>query len=361
MGGTSEHRTNSATPGAGTFDPGPRGTPSARMGGRELSPLGSLARQALGCDLLTVIDIGARGRLLPAFEPIAEATHIVGFEPDEPAAEELERVRHAPWAEMSVVRGAVSGVTEERTLYRTRRPSLSSLLRPTVEGEADWEVVEILDVPARTMADWVDAGELPPTCDYLKLDVQGAEHEILSSVPEDLWEGLAGIEVECRFRRHYSGQRHALEVVDLVRVRGFEVATLHPVFRGGQVVDRRAGGPATARTLSHADVLCVRPTTWPGTRPDPRRAAAALLLVHAVHGLWQEAREVVSCYLPELSDAVQACLPRDESPVSWRVAVLVRSLQLVFAPTRARRFDLAAEALRVDGPSSSWRLSAPKL
>lgn len=198
-------------------------------------------------------------------------------------------------------------------------------------------------------------------CDYLKLDVQGAEHEILSAVPDDLWEGLAGVEVECRFRRHYAGQRHALDVVDLVRVRGFEVATLHPVFRGGQVVDRRAGGPATARTLSHADVLCVRPIDWPETTPDPRRAAAALLLVHAVHGLWQEAREVASCYLPELSGAVQACLPRDESPVSWRLAVLVRALQLVVAPSRSRRFDLADEALRVEGPSSSWRLSAPKL
>jgi hypothetical protein len=47
--------------------------------------------------------------------------------------------------------------------------------------------------------------------------------------------------------------------------------------------------------------------------------------------------------------------------VRWRLRVVAQALRLLIRPSRAERLALAERALRVDGPSFTWRLSAPKL
>jgi FkbM family methyltransferase len=323
----------------------------------------TLARLALGEGHLTVVDIGARGHLHPLFEPVAPVTRVVGFEPDPAEAARLRSDARAPWLDVTVAEGAVTGYTGPRRLYLTRRRDLSSLLAPTTMGSRDWQVEEVREIDGRSVSDWLADGCFPAECDYLKIDAQGAEYEILASLPDEVWSHLSAIEVECRFLQHYHGQRHVIDVLTLVRDRGFEVAALHPVYQGGQSVDRSDDGPPTRRTLSHCDALCVRPLSWPGEAlvRDRDHAAAALLLSYAVHGYWQQGRRVAHMYLPEILPAVDACLPRREHPLRWRVAVLARTLRLLARPSRSGRFDLAEAALRIDGAGSTWRLSAPKL
>jgi hypothetical protein len=106
----------------------------------------------------------------------------------------------------------------------------------------------------------------------------------------------------------------------------------------------------------------MRPPSWPHDAPAGQDwAAAVLLLAHAVNGFWEQARCLAQRYVPAALQDIDACLPRREHPLRWRMRVMARVLRLLVRPSRAERFALADLALRVDGPNSRWRLSAPKL
>lgn len=173
-----------------------------------------------------LIDIGARGgmqnkwRLYAGIAPLT----VVFVEPDK--AESARLIEKHPGA--VVVAAALGATAGQRTLYLTADPGCSSLLRPSARGmasDAGWRLA-----PAGTetvtveRADTALAGFAP---DFLKIDTQGTEFEILHGFGA-LLADVCAIEVECELFPLYDGQPLLADVLAFLDAAGFRLVAMRP-------------------------------------------------------------------------------------------------------------------------------------
>jgi FkbM family methyltransferase len=196
---------------------------SARLRRRFLLSLSS------GRPPLTIVDVGAN--------PIAQAPYadlladggcrVVGFEPQ---AEAFERLQASRSAHETYVRAAVgkpgparlrvypsSGFT---SLYPLHAPSLAYLGR--FGRNLGRERIEEVELRALDEIDEVDR------IDLLKMDVQGAERDILESGRKKLAQAVAVIP-EMRFHRLYAGEPLMGELDQALRAQGFVLHKFLPL------------------------------------------------------------------------------------------------------------------------------------
>lgn len=214
----------------------------------------SVLSRALGTPGALLVDAGARGGINERWAPYAEVVRALAFDPDEHAVEPAPNVELVPVA--------LGGRAAERTLYVCRLPGCSSLLRPNADALAgfpraltrSFDVVSQRSVTTRTLDEVLhERGERGP--DFLKLDVQGAELEILEGASRTL-EPVKLVEVEVELVPLYEGQPLFFDVHAFLAARGF---TLIGLRRSSW---RRADEEGVARgvaggQLVHADALYV--------------------------------------------------------------------------------------------------------
>jgi FkbM family methyltransferase len=194
---------------------------------------------------LTLVDVGARNGVISLAE-IARFTDAVGFEPNPREFAKLESgetgtrligippppyrsLRHFPYA-----LGAHDGTG---TLFLTRATGAAGLLRPDIErlreivwkakpfekslGDDYFEVVGTESVEVRTLRTVAAEAEITHV-DYLKIDVEGSEYEVLEGAA-DLLPSTGVIFVEVCFIPFRQGQRLFSDVDLLLRDYGFDL------------------------------------------------------------------------------------------------------------------------------------------
>lgn len=173
---------------------------------------------------LTILDIGALATTDQRYAPLVEAgARVVGVEANRAAHCELERLypgrRFLPFA---------LGDGSERILHLCRYPGCSSLYEPDHEllgrfmnFPADFEVI---GREAMTTVRLDDVPDLPPF-DFVKLDVQGAELDVLRHATRSL-ETVAVVEAEVCFLPLYKGQPLFAEIDVFMRRAGFFLHSL---------------------------------------------------------------------------------------------------------------------------------------
>lgn len=150
-----------------------RAAAAASLAGLELLPADLDLRRAF------VVDLGANeGDFSDAVLGLAPEARILAVEPGPEPSQRLERrLGSRPNVEIRAV--AVAGQTGTATFRLTAHDHNASLLEPRIESEeaigGDWEVVREIEVPTVTLDELV--GE--ESTDVLKLDVQGAELEVI--------------------------------------------------------------------------------------------------------------------------------------------------------------------------------------
>jgi FkbM family methyltransferase len=175
--------------------------------------------------LMTAVDIGAM--LLPgAVDPLARLNKIgrlsvIGFEPQPVECEKLNALalpgrRYLPYA---VANG------ERRSFYVTNTGMTSSLLRPNLKiAKLFNNLAELMQVVATQDVETVRLDEVAEIrnqgCDFLKLDTQGSEAEILAHASKTLKRCLI-IQTEVEFVPLYEEQPLFAEVDQLLRGQGF--------------------------------------------------------------------------------------------------------------------------------------------
>ncbi len=176
---------------------------------------------------VTACDVGARGGVDGDLLPLAFAVDAVAFEPHPDAFTRLEDGRAAagPWRSLRHLPYAVSGTGGRRPLYVTTDPEAASLLRhdPAV-GERFrkpqfFTVERTIDVDSVTLDEAVAARDTGPP-DFLKLDAEGAELEILQAAPAAL-SNLVAIKTEVSFIPLRAGQPLAADIDRFLRDQGF--------------------------------------------------------------------------------------------------------------------------------------------
>jgi FkbM family methyltransferase len=180
---------------------------------------------------VTLVDIGAKGGIPTRWKGI-ESVDILGFEPNQKSyrrlseAEKQSVLNYAVWDEV--------GTTE---LYVTRNAGLSSLRKPNrnlVEQFPDADRFDITDtetVETTTFDTAIDSSAFRfSDIDFIKLDTQGTEYDILRQGKNVISGPLVGVQVEVAFAPIYNGQALFHEIDHMLRNHDFQLVDLKRIF-----------------------------------------------------------------------------------------------------------------------------------
>lgn len=234
-----------------------------------LDPTGVIAT-ALARDPIHAMDVGAAGGVAPHWRDYLPVMEVDCFEPD--AQECALRQRESPpnlhWFPV-----ALAGATGRREFYVLNRATGSSLYPPNDEvileysGRSYAGVRRVVEVDCMSLADFL-AEHRRPMPMLMKLDTQGTELEILSSLTPAQLEGLLCVEVEVEFLELYKGQPTFGDVHAFMQRSGFRLLDLrtHRSYRNAKdesyhylrkYLNTAVGSPALSAELVAGDALYV--------------------------------------------------------------------------------------------------------
>lgn len=176
---------------------------------------------------LTLVDVGAAGGLHPRWRPAEDRLRLIGFEPLDEMSDDGKTLC-LPWA-----LGSADGEAE---LKVTKRISMTSLLDPASDLLARFwdkpehtQIVERIAVKTRRLDDL--AGEHGFAPEFIKIDVQGGEMDVLQGASDCLKNSLLAAEIELSFLERYKGLTKFAEVVSFMEEQGFELVDLWRIKR----------------------------------------------------------------------------------------------------------------------------------
>lgn len=245
----------------------------------------------VGVPPITIVDVGAMSEGPERYARLVEsgAASVVGFEPN---PEELAplvanagpRRRYLPYC---LGRGGPA------TLHITRYPGCTSLYRPdprvidlftgigASEPEGNFHVLRTESIVTHRLDEIAEC----PRPDYLKLDVQGAELDVLAGGQRALEDCLV-VESEVEFVPFYEGQPLFAEVDQFLRARGFALHRLIDI--AGRAVrplvfNQSPGTPVSQ--LLWADAVYLRDFTRLDLFSDDQLLKTAYILHEAYRSL----------------------------------------------------------------------------
>lgn len=304
----------------------------------------------------TAIDVGSAGGFIADLNPIAFAVDAVGFEPNPDHFAALSP-EGSNWHSLRYLPHAIGGQAGARTLYRPKFGNSSTMLPPnTAIGDA-FDKPQFFDVQETTEVEVVSLDDA--LCqfdirnpDYLKLDVEGAEFEILEGASHAL-STLSAIRVEVCFVEVRQGQRLGMEVGHYLEERGFRlmhVTDTNP-WRVRGYRTHPAVSPEPIRysrgQLVHADFLFMRD---PGFYTDAERRLRGAFLA-MTYGFFDHAEQLLvdmetNALLKSIAGDVD--LPRALDAASRRMAGHLWRARALAAPRSAVR--LARDAVNLLKP-----------
>jgi FkbM family methyltransferase len=195
------------------------------------APIGRLIEQLSPC----VVDIGARGGVDEDMLPIGWATHVVGFEPEEEEAARLAGLADPRWKKVTMLPFAVGGHAGDAVLHVPESKQGASLLRHNSDmterfGYPNLHITKN-EIPVHTVTlDGLMQADKLPRADYIKVDIEGAELDVLHAAKQVLNDCVA-LKVECSFLDQRIGQPLIWDVAPFLLQEGFAIVEIHDVIR----------------------------------------------------------------------------------------------------------------------------------
>jgi FkbM family methyltransferase len=313
---------------------------------KDSAPGRELAARPLG-----FIDVGARGGVHDLLSPVASMTAVLGFEPDLEACAELNSrlSGRSAWAAARFLPVAVADRAGPATLYLCQAPTNHSL-RPINSAFVErYRMVKFsqtgrFELQTQTLDHVVFSA--PPDDyrwgEFVKLDTQGTEFEILQGAERMLDERCVAAFVEVEFCQIYEGQKLFSELEVFFRERGFSFFGFHSTHeRARKVLDKRRF--AGRERLLHADAVFFKDPLpgGPSTRPLSARETHILFTCALLLGYFD--------YALELAEATFASNPDD------RASILALIEKLAFndpAQARAAAMQLALAVEKSPGSAN---------
>jgi FkbM family methyltransferase len=180
-----------------------------------------------------MMDVGARGGLDEDFLPVAWATNAIGLEPEPDECIRLNLKKSSPWRCTKYLPVAVGAKTGQATLHIPDNFKGSSLLPHNIDLVESYGYDTLhrtqrkLGVECLTIDAICERFNLSPP-DYLKMDVEGAELDILRSANRAL-EGCSAIKVEVSFLEQRLHQPLMHEVTAFLLDAGYLLADIRNI------------------------------------------------------------------------------------------------------------------------------------
>jgi FkbM family methyltransferase len=318
----------------------------------------ALAAQIVGGGRLRGLDVGARGDLPETWLPLDGVAEFVCVEPDQAACERMRRTYDARGhGELyKILPMALGDSNGPRTLYLTHSRGGSSFFNPdnpTSKAYSDWDYlfpIETTNLTTRHAGEALaEAGV--DRVDFAKLDVQGAELEILSVLPPPLLGSMLCLELEAALQRKAPDYPTFPEVHGFMLAQGlelFDVRTLrrHRAWNGkrsGYVVEAlgvHAASPSVSGRIYEFDTLYMRPCERVIAAGDPL-PLRKLVVCFCLYGFFAEALHAV-----DAGQAARLFTPDEAKRLADAVKAWHRSARLRWRWRAGRFFDLVRWPLK---------------
>ena len=173
---------------------------------------------------IVLYDLGAAGGIDPTYQPLQELAHFqaIGFDPDK---EDISKIKGN--TKTTFYPCGIAGTNGTRDFYITNSPGCSSIYPPCNKNLIEFPVSDIFEVERKTKIEVLTLASFiekftPPSPDFFKADVQGAELEVLKS--EGAWlENVVGLSFETHLRELYIGQGLFHEIHIFLSSQGFRL------------------------------------------------------------------------------------------------------------------------------------------
>jgi FkbM family methyltransferase len=201
---------------------------------------------------LNVLDIGARDAYLGEIENLKQFINYYGFDADE---NECNRANSNPpegFNKFKMIPHYIGNDNPSIPFYLYKSLGDSSKYLPNQrfidKFNTGFGVQEIVDVRSRNLKNIIKDEQIRGV-DFLKIDTQGSELEILKSAKNCLSKVML-VEAEVEFTEMYDGQPLIGEFVNYMNQQGFEILYLNRVFQ------TRQNYPGVARgQITFSDIL----------------------------------------------------------------------------------------------------------
>ena len=177
---------------------------------------------------IVVVDVGCRWGFAERFlsEQCQSTFRIFGFDPDEAECSRLQAsYSHLPAGYVTCVPVGLAGSHGPRNLYLTKEPACSSLHPPLQYLAENYPALDcislqkVITTNVTTLDLWAREKNLQ-AIDYIKIDTQGSELEILKG-GESIIGTTRCIDIEVEFNPIYEGQTLFGETDTYLRSKGF--------------------------------------------------------------------------------------------------------------------------------------------
>ncbi|MGV8996303.1 MAG: FkbM family methyltransferase [Parvibaculaceae bacterium] len=181
-------------------------------------------------DLTIVADVGARYGMHPSWNGFSAPMRYIAFEPD---AEEADRLRQiypkSALLSYEVMENALDKEDGVRDFHLLRHRGLSSFLKPDLTSECfrhlkpgQAEIDRIIPIKTERL----DAVLKGVKADFLKVDTEGTEQDVIEGSEGLLKSGVLGVRSSCNFQPCFHGQRLFSESHDYLMGQGFVLLNL---------------------------------------------------------------------------------------------------------------------------------------
>ena len=260
----------------------------------------ALARR-LAAAPLGLVDVGARWGIDDLFRPLAPLIDALAFEPDAEEAARVEiRERDAGWAKIRVLAKALGARAERGTLHLLARANNSSLY-PVVPAVAErykllgFELVRDVPLDLVPLDALVFGGNLAasPAGEVIKLDVQGAEADVIAGGARTVTERTQCLICEVPFFAPYSGIELFSELELLLRDKGLNFyGFIDFQHRSTKRLDKRV--TLGRERMMQADAVFFRDPLAPDARPADVRQVSILLVMALALGYFDFGLELAT-------------------------------------------------------------------
>ena len=177
---------------------------------------------------INFVDIGARGGSSEELSSLVENINYIGFDADR---EEIDKLKNKKliYKNTKYISCFVGGNKENIKFNVFKKPEASSVyfyndkFVKWFQNNNDY-IKKKIKVESDTLDNLVK-GDI----DILKLDTQGNEYEILQGAKKSLSKTLI-VETETMFYQMYSGQKLASDIMNFMKLNGFDILYLNRVF-----------------------------------------------------------------------------------------------------------------------------------
>ena len=189
-----------------------------------------------------VVDIGARDGAPEELKGLEPFLSYVAFDADAREAERLSGAPH-PYRSLKVMPVFIGSEKGKKSFFLYKNLGESSSLRPNplyTQFYRDLSIDREVLVDSSSLDDLLAEGQIADV-DFLKLDTQGTEFEILEHADRVLQSTLL-VETEVEFVELYQGQKLAFDIERLMHDKGFELLYINRVFLSRRSYEGKSRG-----------------------------------------------------------------------------------------------------------------------